>query len=298
MSNSLRIRRFDPMTIKPHRICLFVGARGSGKTHCMNSIICALAQTFHFGIAMSPTMDTINEWEKCMPRNWIYERFSQEKLEDMISVQKRALREGKEPKALFLLLDDCIYDKAVLKSTAMRELFQNGRHLRIHLSLAVQYLMDMDPALRSNVDYVFACKEKILVNRTKLHKYFFGIWGEFKHFDKCFDACTQQYSTIVLDNTQKSSSPDECVFWYRAPAALPDFKVGHSVFWTLSEKHAKSDQQRRAENAAREAQIKEEADKKKRKNAPLVVSVQTEQGQWVSSTAYTIPNPNAPRIQM
>jgi hypothetical protein len=298
MSNALRVKRFDPRSIKPHRICLFVGCRGSGKTHCMNSVIAELANTFHFGLAFSPTHDTTSEWAKYMPRSWIYERYCHDKVEDMINVQKRALRDGKEPKALFILLDDCIYDKTVLASTVMRELFQNGRHLRIHLSIAVQYLVDMSPALRSNVDYVFSTKEKILVNRIKLHKYFFGLWAEFKNFDRVFDACTQAYSTIVLDNTAKSSAPEDCVFWYRAPESIPECKIGHKVFWTLSEKHAKTEEQHRAELAQREAQEKEDIEKKRRKKEPLVVSVQDDRGNWVSSTAYTIPKPNSPRIRM
>ena len=280
--------------MKSDRIILMIGARGSGKSFMQLDVMKELAGTFDFGVAMSPTMDTVREWEKCMPRSWIYERFSQEKLEDLISVQKRALREGREPYHLFLILDDCVYDKKVLKSVAMRELFCNGRHLRIHLSIAVQYLMDMDPSLRSNVDYIVAMKEKILNNRVKLHKYFFGVFPRFDDFSKCFEKCTEAYSAIVMDNTAGSSQPSDCIYWYRA-SNPGDFRMGKRVFWELSERHAKTAEQIRREEAARDEQERDQEMSRKKK-APVVISVEDHNGNWVSSTAKTLKSKGTIRM--
>ena len=37
-------------------------------------------------------------------------------------------------------MDDCMYDKSA-KSTAMRDLFMNGRHLKITFCCAMQYII-------------------------------------------------------------------------------------------------------------------------------------------------------------
>jgi hypothetical protein len=186
----------------------------------------------------------------------------------------------------------------VLKSVAMRELFCNGRHLRIHMSCAVQYLMDMDPSLRTNVDYVVAMREKIMMNRVKLHKYFFGVFPQFKDFNKVFEKCTAEYSAIVMDNTSRSSRPEDCIFWYRAQQDVGHFRMGKEIFWRLSEQHAKSDEQKRREEVQREEQEREEDRNKRKKNEPLLVTVQDELGNWVGSTAHTVASRDAPRIQL
>lgn len=232
----LRIRKWDPRTIKDDRIVLFVGARGTGKSVMQMDIMQHMADRVDFGVGMTPTMDTLKEWEKHMPSCWLYEGFNQDKLEDMIDAQRRTLRSGKSPKHLCLFLDDCIYDKKVLKSVAMRDVFLNGRHLKLHMSCAVQYLMDMGPDLRTNIDYIVCMREKILANRIKLHKYFFGMFERFDDFNKVFEKCTTDFSAIVMDNTNASSNRvEDCVFWYRASPDVSDFRVGSRVFWKLSE---------------------------------------------------------------
>ena len=47
--------------------------------------------------------------------------------------QRRAVQECKSGRQrnMFVLMDDCMYDKKVLKSLAMRDLFMNGRHMNV-----------------------------------------------------------------------------------------------------------------------------------------------------------------------
>ena len=74
-----------------------------------------------------------------------------------------------------IILDDCLYDKSVLKSSAMREIFLNGRHLHIAMIICAQYVMDLSPDLRTNVDYIYAMRENIIANRAKLHKFLWNV---------------------------------------------------------------------------------------------------------------------------
>ena len=69
-----------------------------------------------------------------------------------------------------------MYDKKVMQGKDIRDLFMNGRHLKITYCNALQYCMDMGPDLRSNTDYVFCLRENILENRSRLYKYFFGMF--------------------------------------------------------------------------------------------------------------------------
>jgi len=193
-----------------------------------------------FVLGFSPTDDTLDTFKRFMPSACMFNAFSQDKLERLLALQRETIRRGKHRSAL-LILDDCLYQKGVLKSTAMRDLFFNGRHLNVGLVCACQYLMDISPELRTNIDYLCTMRESTITNRQKMHKHFFGQFSKFDQFDKVMSACTQNYSSLVMDATIASTKSTDCVFHYRANTDLPQFKLGRSVFWKLSDTCCKSE---------------------------------------------------------
>lgn len=280
----LRIRQWDPGTIKDGRIICLCGRRGTGKSQVMKSLMYHLRGRLDFGVAMTPTEDSMDMFREHIPDSWIYPEYSQLKLEQMLRIQRKCQREKKAAKHLFVFMDDCMYDKRVLRSTAMRDLFMNGRHLKMTLCFAVQYLMDMGPDLRSQVDYVICTREMIISNKVKLWKYFFGMFEKYEDFSKVLDKCTENFSTLVMDSTAKSSSIEDCIFWYRADMDTPSFRLGGDAFWRLSAQHAKSTAEALAEVHAREAEREEAAVKGKRREG-VVIQVADAFGNPVASTA-------------
>jgi hypothetical protein len=242
----LRIRKFNPGTIKPHRIIFLVGKRHTGKSFLMKDLLSQMPKP-DFVMAMTPTDDSMETFRTFMPETCIFSGFSQEKLERLLSLQRELLRRGKQ-RSVLLLMDDCMYQKGVLKSQAMRDVFFNGRHLGISLVVTAQYLMDISPELRSNIDYLFALRENTMTNRQKMHKHFFGLFSSFATFESVMSATTQNYSALVLDATVPSTHATDCVFWYRARTVVPPFKLGRDVYWRLARQCGKT------EAAMREAQ--------------------------------------------
>jgi hypothetical protein len=230
----LKVKKYDPTKVKPHRITLIVGKRGSGKSKMLVDLMYHIPQV-DFVMGMAPTEETINTFREFIPESCIYHSFNQNKLEQMIVMQRELIRKNVK-RSILLILDDCLYDKAVLKSTAMREVFLNGRHLLISMVICAQYIMDLSPDLRTNVDYIFSMRENIISNRAKLHKFFYGMFEKYEDFAKTMDATTANFGSMVLDNTAKSNEIEDCVFWYRARIDLPDFKLGRSVYWKLDKK--------------------------------------------------------------
>jgi hypothetical protein len=149
--------------------------------------------------------------------------------------QRKLVGAGKKNCGAFLLLDDCMYDNKFMRDTCIRQCFMNGRHWKIFFMLTMQYCMDLPPALRANVDYVFILRENIIQNREKLYKSFFGIFPTFDMFNKVMDSCTENYECLVLDNTSKSNKIEDCVFWYKAKIHT-NFKVGAPEYWAAHKK--------------------------------------------------------------
>ena len=261
----LDVRRFDPKTMKPHRTVLFVGKRGTGKSILLADIMSHMHARVDFGLAMTPTEESAASFRRVMPESWIYNNFNGAKLESMLAMQRELGKQNKQ-RSLFCVLDDCMYDKRCMKSLGIRDLFMNGRHLRCSLWFAVQYLMDLTPDLRTNVDYVFALKENIISNKQKLWRYFYGMFDRYEDFSRVLDRCTENYSCLVLDNTVPSSKVEGCIFWYRASVNLPPFRMGKPLFWKLAERTVKTNEDRqrdeKAEARARHAAIASRADKR------------------------------------
>ena len=122
------------------------------------------------------------------------------------------------------------FDKKVFQSKTIRDFAMNGRHCKMTWVNALQYCMDLDPAMRSQVDYVFALREPINDNKQKLYKYFFGVFDNYEQFNGTMSACTENHECIVFDNTQSSNRVEDCVSWYKADPNLPDFLLGSDKF--------------------------------------------------------------------
>ena len=143
-------------------------------------------------------------------------------------------------------------DKRVLKSTAIRDIFFNGRHCYITFVLTMQYLCDMPPDLRSNVDYVMSLKDNIIANKQRLHKYFYGVFPTFQDFATVHDSVTANYGALVLDNTSRSNELSEQLSWYRANPEPRAFRIGREIFWRLHARNAKGSQVMREEREDKE----------------------------------------------
>ena len=231
--STIRVRRFDPKTIKESRIIFIIGKRHTGKSVLMKDLLYHMPRA-DFTLAMAPTEDTLRVFREFLPESCIFDHFSQEKLERTVSLQKELVSRGKR-RTVCIILDDCLYQKGILRSNAMRSIFFNGRHDNITLICAAQYMMEVDVSLRSNIDYIFTMRETILTNRQKLFKHYFGQFSNFNDFEKVMQACTQDYRSLVLDGTVSTvKSPTDCVMWYKASPELPPFRLCKDMYWRMA----------------------------------------------------------------
>lgn len=241
---NLNIKPFDPTTIKETATVQFIGKRGSGKSTLIKDILYHNRHKFRYGIGMSPTDEATGDMREIMPRSCIYNTFSETAIENMLEFQRLAVKKNpNRNNNVFCSMDDCAYDKKSLSSRAIREGFMNGRHRKMFLINSVQYMMDMPANLRGQVDYIFALRDTNHDQKEKLWKYFFGIFPDYKSFNTVFEACTDGYGCLVMDNTVRSHRIDDCIFHYQANPNLPSFRLCDDIFWKLDEKYSVDDEE-------------------------------------------------------
>jgi hypothetical protein len=190
------------------------------------------------GVVMSATEEGNHYYQQYVPDLFVHGCYNKEVVEKIINSQKEKLIKFSKDKVkpIFILLDDCMYDRSFLKDECIRQLFMNGRHWKVFFLLTAQYCMDLPPGLRTNVDYVFVLRENVIQNREKLFKSFFGVFPNFPMFQQVMDACTENYECLVIDNTSKSNHINECVFYYKAKMR-PPFRMGSPQWWSYHQRH-------------------------------------------------------------
>lgn len=230
----LRLNKWDPSNVKDHRKILFVGRSGGGKSVAMRHLLYELRERVDLTIAFTPTEETRQNFEQALPPSCVHDHLDLNIVERALAAQKELLEKGKE-RTLLLVADDCAFDKSVWRSSTVRSAFMNGRHFRTGLVLSMQYLMDLSPDLRTNVDYIVCTAENIHANKKRLWQCFFGVFETYSDFDRVFTACTKDFSCCVLDQTQPNATIDSSVFWWKASPTLPPFRLCRPVFFRLHE---------------------------------------------------------------
>ena len=269
----LKLTKWDPSTIKPTSTILLIGRRGTGKSTLMRDLASHFARqgTIDLALGMSPTEESSESMGSFLHPELIYNEYREDVIVNLMAIQKRQWKRG-HGSHVQLYLDDVCYDKQILRTKTMRELFMNGRHRRLGLVLCMQYCMDMPPDLRSNVDVVIAARDSIHSSRSKLHTNFFGFFKSYDEFSVTMDATTNNYEVMVLHNNKGTPSNDieDCVHWYRASPQLEPFRLGHGAFSTL---HTRYYRDREEEFEAIEERRAEEEMKRKRKSAKIEMVV-------------------------
>jgi hypothetical protein len=99
--------------------------------------------------------------------------------------------------------------------------------------------MGLPPALRTNVDYIFVCKEPKKSNRKKLYEQYCGIFPDYEMFEKVLTETTNDYGCLVIDNTSTSEKIEDQVFWYKAELHTGGFRMCYPQLWEHQEKLTK-----------------------------------------------------------
>ena len=247
----ISLKRFDPKKIEDTRIICIIARRGTGKTTLVKDLMYH-KRHLDCGLVISGTEEGNKFYQKFVPDLFVYNEFDPSTLQKILDRQKELRKKGRQDKC-FLVLDDCMYDKKTFKAKVVRQLFYNGRHYGVLTLMTNQYAMDLQPDLRSNIDYVFILKDNIRANRERLWKAFGGIFQTFEQFNAVMDQTTADYGCLVIDQTSTSNNIEDVAFWYKADPSKR-FKMGGSALWRFHER--KYNQDHEDESQGQKNQVK------------------------------------------
>lgn len=238
------IREFDIGKIGDNKIIIFIGKRNTGKSVLLLDYLYH-NQDIPMGTCVSPTAEFNQAFLNKIPDIFIHEDYTAELIEKFVTRQKNITKKKKDnPKyknideRAFLIFDDCLHDaKDWIKDQNIKFIFFNGRHVGITFLLTMQYALGIPPNFRTNVDYIFICKETKITIKKKLYDYYAGMFPTFDMFSQVLDEITKDYGCMVIDNTTQSARLEDQVFWYKADVnRLKHFKLCDDIFWNTPSK--------------------------------------------------------------
>ena len=236
----LELRKFDPTKIKSDSVVVFIGKRNTGKSYCMKDIL-SYNRDIPVGVVVSPTERANGYFEKFIPKMLIYDDLEEKIVSKFLSRQINITKDKKkelekhgsstiDPRA-FLILDDCMYNKAVTKDKNIRCIFMNGRHYKIFLLITMQHGLGLPPDLRSNIDYVFIFRNNIVKEREKIYNHYAGMFPTFDVFNQVMNQCTENFECLVIDNKIQSNNINDNVYWYKAQDC--NYKMCTQNLWEM-----------------------------------------------------------------
>jgi hypothetical protein len=237
------VKKFDMKRVPQDAVCIFIGRRRTGKSTLVRDLLFH-HQNMPLGTVISGTEESNGAYGKMIPPIFIHGEFSPLILDNYVKRQKKIMKSiqddigqgivsKKDPRS-FLILDDCMYDDSWTHDKNIRYLFMNGRWLKVFFIITMQYPLGIQPALRTNVDFVFILREPYITNRRRIYDNYASAFPSFEFFCQMMDQLTEDFGCIIIDNTSQSSKLEDTVFYYKAEMH-PDFKIGAPELWRFSQ---------------------------------------------------------------
>jgi hypothetical protein len=160
-----------------------------------------------------------------------YEAFDPGIIDALMERQKAIIKS--DPKAkidTLLIFDDIIRAEGSSSKAALSKLthlFTVSRHYRIAIIANLQYMkaQEFNPTMRDNLDFLFVFSQSNHDTKLEIVKQWLAVGEKHEGLD-VLQQTAQQYRTLVIDNTSKSSQLDELCFWYQADNVKRKFVLG------------------------------------------------------------------------
>ncbi len=215
-----------------HRFLLgsFDVVRNTGKTTIIKSLLYLKKHIIPVGMVMSGTEDSNGSYKQLFPSTFVFNKYGPDQVKKFVQRQKIAKQHIENPWAV-LILDDCTDNPSLFKKPLQQSMYKNGRHWKMLYILSLQYGLDVQPVIRTNVDGVFILREPNLRNRKVMYENYGGGIPSLKIFCELMDELTSDYCAMYIKNASGSNNWWENVFWYKATPAPDDFKFGCPEYW-------------------------------------------------------------------
>ena len=232
-----KISRFNPETIRPGKVVINIGRRGSGKSFLLLDQIWHIKKKVSSAIIVSGTEESNGMFSQVVPKLFIHTTVQHGADARVIDRRRERARIGKAEPCL-VILDDVFYDNSIGKCPALRQCFLNGRHYGISLYIALQYAPVDPPVARGQ--HGLCLHHGRAYHKGQAHPLRLFLWVRAK-IPRLLHDSGRLHGGIQVHSAQQYSQlgkVSDRVSWYRA-SPRGRFTIGSYQFWRYGLKYAK-----------------------------------------------------------
>jgi len=196
---------------------LIIGRPGSGKSILMKDILYYKRNFIPVVSVVSTTEKFNNFYEGFVPKLFVHDAYRPDIVTDFVNHQAKVMQKvDYNSSYAALIMDDCAADSKIVNSKELENVLKNGRHMNILFIMAVQYVLDMKPAMRACFDGVFILRNSVKAERQKIYDNYATVIKTFGEFERVMDEKTENFGAIFIDYRANSNDWRDCVKVYKA----------------------------------------------------------------------------------
>lgn len=246
--DEVEIREFCPEDLPLSFSMLAIGGPGSGKSNAIEAICHARKHLYPVARCFCGSETMFERMASITHPLYVTSRYEDDEEKQYIIRQKTCIREnGKQDINNYAIniIDDCSDNRVIFTKKPFQNLIKNcSRHGCNAIFIGTQYALDMDPAVRSSVNYVLVFRQVDDEPRRKIWRNFGGVFGSYERFCDALDQITEEkYTCMVINRRAESTKLEDCVFWYKAKnaATFGKWKLGCKEYHKHAEERYNKD---------------------------------------------------------
>ena len=188
---------FDINMIKDNEIVLIIGNRGTGKTHICKQIL-KTKKYIKNGIVFDPT-DYVSSVDKSyreiIKNELIIDEYNPKILENLVTYKDKHRDDY-----MFVVLDNCFFDKEDYENNIFRKLIFNSRFYKIFPIITLGCCYNFPYYYIQNIDTFFILKNKHERYLKSIYKLIMSnYFATYEYFIKVYNKCTCNGDCMVYD---------------------------------------------------------------------------------------------------
>ena len=212
-------------------VWLIVGKPGSGKTHCLKSIMLDYARKKHFKFGIVFTQNKMNSDLDFCPEKAVKEYNDEDcskYIEKLMKFREESKEKDQKLPPSFMIFEDCIGSKSMnLYSDTISKLLILHRHLNISIFFLSQYLggrTGSSTLLRECVNFSILFNTRFHNSKEFLYKACGGLFKKSEEFFDVLEQATSKKHRALFYDSSKDNIQD-AYFCFTAPSDIPEFQL-------------------------------------------------------------------------
>ncbi len=187
----------------------FVAKRNSGKSVLLKYLVEHEKDQFDKIMVICPTESINRFYSNIVDEKCIFDAYDENWTEKLIQslTKTNADTKPEERKKVLLIFDDILSDVDFHSSPAMKKIFTRGRHVGISIICTCQYLYQLPPICRSNVDYVLVGQMNNQSKNLLCDEFLAGTLDR-KEFINLYNKATRDYNFLIINNNSIKDNDD------------------------------------------------------------------------------------------